>query len=184
MGYARGVTNTPTSAAAERSRWSQTAKSTVVSPRQPAGSPGAQHSRRGAHAARQADPPRRPPRRSVRPRGWLTSTPPSSLGPPEFRRRETSSPTRRRQGRTDLGVGQPARHRRVTAVPQFRRQLTAEFLDHQLDEGAAIEIDDAHQGVSDAARRRVRRPTRSSELSWRYRPGAAWSSACSVARAG
>ncbi len=32
MAYSGGVTNTPTAAAAERSRWSQTANSTVVAP--------------------------------------------------------------------------------------------------------------------------------------------------------
>jgi len=43
-----------------------------------------------------------------------------------------------------LGVSDPARDRRVAAIPQIGCQLGADLFDHQLDEGAGIEIGERH----------------------------------------
>lgn len=74
--------------------------------------------------------------------------------------------TSRRDRRTNLGVRQSARNRRVAAVPKFGGDVTPLFIDEQLDECTAVEIDDGHDRVSGAARRRDRTPCRSPGHGW------------------
>ena len=45
---------------------------------------------------------------------------------------------------THLGIGQPARERGVTSVPQLRGQIAAFLLGQQLHQGAGIEVDQRH----------------------------------------
>lgn len=51
---------------------------------------------------------------------------------------------RRSQGRAHLGVGQPARHGSVAAIPQLGGQVTPGFIDQEFHESAGIEVDESH----------------------------------------
>ncbi len=57
---------------------------------------------------------------------------------------QPASPLGSGQRRPYLGIGQAAGHRGIAAIPQSRGKITAIFFDHQLDEGAAVEIHERH----------------------------------------
>lgn len=54
------------------------------------------------------------------------------------------------QSSAHLAVGQPARDRGVTPVPQRRGDIGPILLDEQLHKGAAVEVDDRHDQTSAA----------------------------------